>query len=409
VTPKMTVRLIVLGFTLILSGWSVTLTLSQESPPTASWQLLGDTLNSYKDPTFMFVDASPHGFAPSIAPASGTIYVAYAEFNSKGTTEVRIKRWNGENWTRKYTVLNKDGTLNAYDPVIAALGDVPYVAWTEKNDDGIPMLFVTRRSENGWLRTGNPLNVHPGFRATSPVLLGTGDELFLIWTEGAENTPQHLYLRRLAGDHWEDAGDPMNRDPERDAYEPSFAHDGGAGYLAWSEPDADKIMRIHVRRVETNGEPLVGKAIHASSGAHAVSPSVAVYKGIPYVAWVESSATRTTQIALAVLKDGIWTRDANVANNNPASHALSPILISGTDSHFLAWTETAADGTPRLHLKKFGDGTWSSAAPILPMEFQHMASTPALALDGSGLLAAWKQDNEMGVFKIRVARLMGSP
>lgn len=405
----MKVRLSVFLVLLIISGGIETSVHSQESSAPTAWQFLGPALNYSKEPVFAYVDASPHGFAPAVAATSKLVYVAYTEFNYKGVTEVRVKDWDGQAWSKRYTILNKDGTLNAFDPAIAVAGGVPYVAWTEKDDNQNPVLYATHLAEIGWLRPKGNLNVNPDYRATSPVLAAVNGVLHLIWTEGAETTPQHLYLRRLSEGTWGEAGDILNVDPGQDAYEPSFALDGDTGYLAWSERDSEKIMRIHVRKVLKDGAPVLGGPILAEGQGHAVSPTIAVFGGKPYVAWIEPSSARSTQIALASLENGAWVKDPNVSNGNPTANALSPVLIPGKDSLYLGWTETAQDGTPRIHLRRLKDDAWSPAAPILPVEFSHMASTPALARDGLGILAAWKQDNDMGVFKIRVARLPDKP
>ena len=401
----------VLVFTaLIASGWLVISVFFYEPTFAASWEFMGKALNRYKQPRFSYVDASPHGFSPSIAALSTSTFVIYSEFNPKGITEIRVKRWGGKKWSKTHTVLNKDSSSSAYDPTTAIFENTPYAAWTEKDDENTPRLYVTHRSANGWLRAKGPMNVDPHIRAGSPALMASSSELFLAWTEGAEHAVQRLYLGRMKNDQWEIDTNPLNRNAERDAHEPSFAHNGKVGYLAWAEPDANMMMRVNVRKVEGPQYPLLGDPIGPDNQTHAVSPAIAIHKGRPYVAMIEvGSQQNSTQISLSYWEKGKWITDPSIGNTNALSHALSPTMIAGGESLFLAWTETAHDDTPRIHLRKFKGNSWITAGPILPMEGPYMASTPALGFDRSGLLAAWKEDNKMGVFKIHVARLKETP
>ena len=382
---------------------------SQDALPQSVWESLGKTVNYHKNPKFSYVDASPHGFSPSIASMEKSLLVAYSEFNPQGKSQVRVKRWNGKAWSKKFTILNKDPTLNAFDPAIAVLGKTPYVAWTENDDNGKPKLYVTRRSTDGWLHSKRPHNVNLEFRANSPSLVASGQSLYLAWVEGNEDTVQNLYLKQLSPKITGKASLPLNRDSTSDAYEPSMTFRGNTGYITWSEQNTLNHLQIYVRKLGNGKNALLGKSLNMNINAHAVNPSVAIYKSIPYVAWVEFGPAGVTQVFVKRWRKGTWTRVGNVHNIEPRRHALSPTLLSGEDSLYLAWTELSADMTPRINIKQLKDKKWTFIEPINPVDFQHIASTPALVMDKGSLLATWKQDNPNGVFEIHVARLKGLP
>jgi hypothetical protein len=377
------------------------------NPP--AWEFMGRGINLKKEAKFSYVDASPHGFAPVVASTPDTVYVAYSEFNIRGITEIRVKHWLKDAWSRKYVVLNKDGTLNAYDPTTAVLNETPYVAWTEKNNDGIPQLQMTYRSPVGWIPSKGSRNVNPKVRASSPVMAAGPDRILLTWTEGAENAVQKLYLREILPDRVGDASEPLNKEASRDVYEPSIAVDGKTAYLAWAERDMFSRMQIYVRRIEDGASAMLGDTVNINGNAHAVSPSIAVYKGTPYVTWVEFDEGGISQVFIKHWEKNRWVTNGRSMNADPTHDALSPKLIAGKDSLFLAWSELADDKTPRVHVRRLKDQNWSSAAPDLPPDSSHMAATPALTFDRGNLLVAWKQDNPMGVFEIHVGRLKDSP
>ena len=80
---------------------------------------------------------SPTGaaFRPSIASIGGVPWVAWLEADG-GTSMVRVARLDdtGTGWIEVVggaNPINHDATKNSYDPSIADVGGVPYVAWAE--------------------------------------------------------------------------------------------------------------------------------------------------------------------------------------------------------------------------------------------------------------------------------------
>ena len=384
--------------------------------PSRVWQSLGSSVNHHKKAVFTMVDASPHGFAPALGASNDKVYVAYTEINRWGVSQVLLKEWNGLAWTNPFVRMNMDDTVDAFNPTLAMLDNSPFIAWTEYDTKKTRQLYVKRLFQGRWTSLGGSKNIDITVDSSSPVLAAGGQKVFLAWSEGAENAPQRLYLREL---HPLDEGhlpEPLNRDPMENAFEPTLIHDGKIGYLSWSESNHGQSLQIHVRQIGEQGMPFLGDSLNVNPKSHGVSPSIVIYNGIPYVTWVEIGSGNPAQIFVKHWdKDQKkWIRNGHIHNIDPRSHAISPSLISGEGFLYLAWEEMTEDKTPRLHLKRFNGESWKVAAPSLPDDPSHMASTSVLAFDQEGLLASWKEDNPMGVFKIRVSRLreallIGSP
>src|SRR4051812_13336621 len=81
------------------------------------------------------INQDPSGGAnePAFAGVGGTPYVAWAE-NDSSQYDVRVSRLNdaGTAWSQVTAApLDRDSSHDAFEPSIADVGGVPYVAWTE--------------------------------------------------------------------------------------------------------------------------------------------------------------------------------------------------------------------------------------------------------------------------------------
>ena len=78
------------------------------------------------------VSMSQDGFNPQMADVGGVPYVAWTEMNAGGE-EVYVKRFDGGAWTQVGGSLNVVATDGTGLPSIANVGGVPYVVWDESN------------------------------------------------------------------------------------------------------------------------------------------------------------------------------------------------------------------------------------------------------------------------------------
>jgi hypothetical protein len=136
----------------------------------------------------------------SLTSIGGVPYVAWAETDGPGTnSEIRVARLNGAGtaWDKvgqasdPASPINRSGTNNASFTSLAAIGGVPYVAWTEcdaSNCSGNYQIRVARLNDagSGWdevVGGTSPINFSPGETALDPKLSSIAGVPYLAWRE----------------------------------------------------------------------------------------------------------------------------------------------------------------------------------------------------------------------------------
>ena len=134
----------------------------------------------------------------SLTSVGGVPYVAWSETDGTNS-EVRVARLNGTGtaWdkvgqaTDPASPINRSGTNNAVYPNIASFDGVPYVAWSECDDNacaGTYQVRVARLNDagSGWdelVGGASPVNHDPAERALRPSLASIGGVPYLAWSE----------------------------------------------------------------------------------------------------------------------------------------------------------------------------------------------------------------------------------
>jgi len=142
----------------------------------------------------------------------------------------------------------------------------------------------------------SPINQADNRNAANASLAAIGGVPYVAWTE-FDGTNFELRVSRLnaAGTAWEQVvggASPINNTDNRDAANASLAAIGGVPYVAWTESDGT-IFELRVCRLNAAGsawEQVVGGAspINQANNQNASSPSLTAIGGVPYVAWRES-------------------------------------------------------------------------------------------------------------------------
>jgi hypothetical protein len=241
---------------------------------------------------------------PSLAAIGGVPHVAWAE--SDGTNyEVRVSRLNGngafEQLVGGLSPINHASDRSAGEASLAAVGGVPYVAWTEYDGTNYE-LRVSRLNAAGtaWQQlVGGPSPINnadgPGRDAYGPSLAAIGGVPYVAWSEW-DGTNFELRVSRLnaAGTAWVQVvggPSPINNADDGDSYNPSLTAVGGVPYVAWHEDDELRVSRLNA--AGTAWEQLVGgpSPMNDTAGREAARPSLAFIGGVPYVAWREYDYT----------------------------------------------------------------------------------------------------------------------
>jgi hypothetical protein len=253
---------------------------------------------------------------PHLADVGGVSWVVWRETGTVGR-QVRVSKLNGAGtaWAQVASgsaALNLNPTGHAYNPSIAVLDGVPYVAWTEPDAiEGNHEVRVAKLNAtgDGWTQTGtapSPVN-HDQYDAEDAGLAVHQGALHVVWREGdGANTEVRVSRLNAAGTVWSEVvggANPLNLDDQTDGEFPVIAAGGGALYVAWTEHDGTN-REVRVARLNGAGtaweQVIVGaNPINVSATKHAYWPALVVVGGIPVVAWAEDPGSFEYQVRTA--------------------------------------------------------------------------------------------------------------
>ena len=337
--------------------------------------------------------ATDNAFRPNIASIGGVPWVAWIEFD--GTSQkVRVARLNGAGtgWTEVVggaNPINHDATQNAFDPCLADVGGVPYVAWAEEPQPHVAesRIRVSRLNDAGTAWTEvvggtNPINQDASAQAGGPSLTSIGGVPWVAWQEGYGDPKIHVSKLNDAGTAWTELGSgpaPINHDPDKYAASPSLTGIGGVPYVAWSEAD-EFSFQIRVARLDDAGTgwiEVVGGAqpINLPGGGAGENPSLTSIDGVPYVAFSQYDNNQEIRVKRLDDTGTSWIE----VDGGPSPINESPDLDGVTPSL------TVSDGVPVV--------AWSQAEEASPMQIRVSRDLPAVA---SRWDRAWGQSVDSG-------------
>jgi len=211
----------------------------------SQWVTLGGSLNS---------NPGLNAAAPlSLAMQSAAPYLAWSEADGAGINRLRVKTWNGQQWTQLGGTLNQVNNHAAY-PSLGFVGGEPYVAFQQSDSTG--KVWVKRFSGGSWQTVGGSLNVNPYMAAGKPRLVMVGNMPYVAfiqdttypeisWSGGLNYmTAGAVYVSYWYNGYWNTTGSYLNSIPTQpvyigdancDVYRPALALNSGQLYTAWCE------------------------------------------------------------------------------------------------------------------------------------------------------------------------------
>lgn len=231
-------------------------------------------------------------------------------------TYAYVKQWGGSSWALVGGKLNS-GTSVAESVAIASDGTNPWVAMTlytpsnTGNPDGVnisaPQVELFQWTGSAWTQpcaaSGNVTSTDRAFNIS---LAWLGGQPYVAFVERTNvGLVQKLWIRTCSGGVWSTVGGGyLNRDQSFGwAFRPELNTDGIKLYVAWAEQGNDQpwlaqlaLMsahsqkpRVYVASVTTGGTvSYLGGALNAdTANGAATHPSLAIYSGLPVVAWHE--------------------------------------------------------------------------------------------------------------------------
>lgn len=203
-----------------------------------SWSPLGDSINK---------DKKRHALTPSLVTGGDGLYLAWAEYDSQSTARVYISHWNGDRWEPLGEAINIDPERHALSPSLSLGGPTPHITWMEYNPDGISQIYVKRWDGRGWVQMGEGLNIDSSRPASTPSLSIKGNVPYVAWAEIDDNGVPNLYLKQWKRSSWIQTDRSLNVDTGRAAAAPAIAIKDNDIYLAFTEVDARGIYQLYVK------------------------------------------------------------------------------------------------------------------------------------------------------------------
>lgn len=313
-----------------------------------TWVQDGQMLNL--DPTY---DA----YAPKIAFNNGVPYVAWTEWNDQSEpSKVYVKHLNGSAWVQDGGALNIDTALFADGPAICIFNNKPYVAWYEGvHNVAQSQIFVKHWSGSSWDQDGNSLNVNAAGIACAANFAVFNSTLYVAWQDGnaGNGTKFRIYVKHLNGTNWIQDGGVINMNAGVHAHTPSLSASNSLLHLAWEEAG-----QIYVKRLNGTAWEQVGStSLNMNSAMGASAPKLSVYNGTPYVAWSESNGT-ASQVYMKHWNGTAWVSDGGSLNVNTGING-GPVNLSvyfGTP--YVSWPESNNGSTFSVYVKRWSGSNW---------------------------------------------------
>ena len=253
-----------------------------------------------------------------------------------------------------------------------------------------------------WAQAGKTLNHDPNRPAANPSIHVAGGKVYLAWVEENKDRVYQAHVKTLTESGWVSLGDILNRDPKKNAIEPTIHLIGSTPYLVWCEKGPQDRFQVFVKHWNGEAWESDGSHLNIDPSSHAVSPSLSSDGLVPYVASVEFNSETVAQVQVKRLKDGKWVRLGQSLNMDRDHHALSPTISLKNGIPFVAWAEYNSEGLPQIHVKRWTDSEWVFDKPILNLDPSKPASSPTLTVAQGKIYAAWKEADLTGLYNVVV-------
>ncbi len=241
--------------------------------------------------------------APSVATdQAGLVYVSWFEFDGV-SSNVYVKRWDGENWQPLGDALDIELSKTAAFPSLdVSPQGTPSVAWYEARardgDDLSRQLHVKRWTGATWERLGGPLNINEDERADmlSLAVDHQGDPV-VVWSEYNQETgSNNIYVKGWTGTTWQQLGGTLDKQLSQRAVYPAIAVDAARRIsVAWYESFGEDVIEsnnLHLAQWQGSSwrksEPL-----DVNPGSSSYYPAISLLgpTQAPVIAWFETSGS----------------------------------------------------------------------------------------------------------------------
>lgn len=270
------------------------------------------------------------------------LYAAWMEQTSGMKYSVRVKKYNGENWTfvdgDEDTGLVQNSANDAIAPTMAVKGNDLFLVYMEA---GLVRVLKYDKSNHSWnLMDGGGLNQHTQSTTSTPSVTVLDDRLYVSWSEQngirvARYVEEDSSWELLAGN--ENSG--LNRVALMALFPKLIAYHDKL-YLIWQE-GAASTFRIYAARYDEPVWTFVDggeDGLNMNADNLAYNPKAAVSNARLYITWSEAS-----QVRVKSLEGESWISmdggETTGLNHDPTKSAQNPALIDFKGELYAAWVE----------------------------------------------------------------------
>ncbi len=321
----------------------------------------------------------------SLAGEGSNTTVAFTEpFTGAGETKIRVKRWNGSDWTNVGDPLRiSDGTASHPSLALDDTGN-PVVAWFDTSLDGNSATYIQRFDGTTWVPVGTG-QVDVGLPSLA---LDSSGNPVIAWIAPSDTEEGPVVrVRRFNGTDWVNVGtgvlDSGSGDPRRVSYAPSLVLDSAdKPVVSWTEitfPNSEVVTNTHVQRFNGSSWTTVGtELLNWSQGNLGFSASLALDNlDNPVVAYSARPADATK--ILVKRFDGVdWV---NVGSGELGAGFHPSLVINSSGNPVVAW-----DDTFNVYIQEFIGSSWVNVGTgVFPI-----GRTPSLSFVNNNLSLAFQ-------------------
>jgi hypothetical protein len=389
--------------------------LTAAAPQTAA----ADWLEPFESAAPVNSPASRSALTSSLASVAGRPTVAWAQDatlpGAGNASAIHVARLSDEStaWREipgsDTDPISRLGTASSYNPSLADVGGVPWVAWEENlTGPADAQVRVARPavSGQGWERvvdTDRPINhLRTGpSRATAPVIAGApgGRPYVAYWEfdpgEGSAfmsgYEPGRIWVVRLSADgrSWEPVGGGTATALATDSGSPDIAVVDGRPWVSYVQVGTSgRSLQIRVARLADDGRSWeqVGGAVAEGGFDEIGQADIADGGGVPMLAYPYQGRVRTLVLSPSGKS---WQPLGGGAASPAGANASQPSVAEVGGAPWVTWRENGEARAARL-----ADGAWkASGGPISGPRGQGFGDGPHLAAVGGLPWVAFTQDD----------------
>lgn len=310
-------------------------------------------LSWIKDGSSLNQDEDHRAFDLSISSDGEALSMAWIELNNKGIPQLYVKRLIGNDWIEDGKGLNRDRDQAAANPALAVSQSAAYLAWTERNAQRVFQLYVKRRSNGLWQLDGDgSLNLPPSRDAVHPAIVINASDPYITWMQLSDEGFYQIHVKRREASGWNSMGGGLNMDPHSHAMNPSIVLDGHTPYIAWTEINPEGISQLYMKGWSEGKWESIGGSLNLDPARHATKPALLQAGPDLYLAWAEPNAEGISKIHVKRRTRGGWERLDSYLNSAGLRTAVSPSIAGSDSGLFISRKEINRNGLFQIIVKK---------------------------------------------------------